>query len=191
MRIAFVEAGPAQCFTGAPKHCTSLSTLERYLQVTRRPRRLGLLGARRLRRRLGLLGHGERPRLYLLFKEAGTESSSTLAVTVLAVRTFPLPFRPLYSVTHAIYGLRLCVPTLHGMSGSCTRSLRAFLGQRVGEASHPGPRVPEMPAPPPEAEPVAPGAERCFRTVEGRWVTEGARAQSSRIKQEVQNTCRL
>ena len=138
MRIAFVEAGPAQCFTGAPKHCTSLSTLERYLQVTRRPRRLGLLGARRLRRRLGLLGHGERPRLYLLFKEAGTESSSTLAVTVLAVRTFPLPFRPLYSVTHAIYGLRLCVPTLHGMSGSCPRSPRLSRSEdRRGEPPRP------------------------------------------------------
>lgn len=51
-------------------------------------------------------------------------------------------------------------------AGSCTRSLRAFLGQRVGEASHPGPAVPARPAAPPGAEPVAPGTKVCFRTVE-------------------------
>lgn len=40
------------------------------------------------------------------------------------------------------------------------------MGVRVGEASHPGPAIPAMPAPPPGAEPVDVGTSVPFRTVE-------------------------
>ena len=77
-----------------------------------------------------------------------------------------------------------------------TRRLRRRLGLRgvrVGEASHPGPprpAVPSMPARPPGAAVVDPGAEECFRTVT-KQVTESARAHSCRIIQDGQKTCQL
>ena len=70
------------------------------------------------RRRRGARGHGERSRLQLLCKQAGTEYMLTLAVNVLAVDC-PLRPPPLYSV-------KTCLYILHSVQRAALRALRGF-----------------------------------------------------------------